>query len=325
MTAIFVVGAGAWGTALAHVAAIGGSAVTLCGRDAKVVAAINSRHRNPAYLGDADIHLGVNARLGTAGIESADLVILAVAAQASRKALAGIGAPSLKGKPVVLCAKGLEHGSCLRQSQILAEVAPGALPQVLSGPSFAADVARSKPTAVTLAGPDPSLTAHIAALLAGPTFRPYASDDVIGVELAGALKNVFAIACGAVEGAGLGLSARSAVLARSFAELTRLVTALGGEAATLTGLAGLGDLALSCTTRRSRNFDHGFRLAAGESPASGLVEGIHTAPVALMLAQRAKVDAPIIAAVNALISGKAAIGDLVEALMARPLKREGEK
>lgn len=321
---VFVVGAGAWGTALAHVAAIAGTRVRLIGRDAAVVEAINERHANPGYLPDIEIHREVGAQIGADGVETADFVIMAVPAQETRQVLGALGADSLARKPVVLAAKGLERGSEMRQSEILAELAPAAIPLALSGPSFAAEVARSCPTAVSLAGADVKLTEEVAALLAGPTFRPYAGADLVGVELAGALKNIFAIACGAVDGAGLGLSARAAVLARAFAELRRLVSALGGAPATLTGLAGLGDLALSCTSRQSRNYEFGRRLAADEPAAKALVEGRHTAPVALALARKVGVDAPITAAVNALISGEAEIGGLVAALMARPLKREAE-
>jgi glycerol-3-phosphate dehydrogenase (NAD(P)+) len=320
MSRIAVIGAGAWGTALAHVAATAGNQVSLIGRDRATIDAINKKHRHPS-LGEASLDARITAR--TDFEATADAIIVAVPAQETRAALTPL-ASGLAGKPVILSAKGLERGSGLRQSEVLSAVVPAALPLVLSGPSFAADVAASKPTAVTLAAHDAALADRIAALLAGPAFRPYAAGDVAGVEIAGALKNVFALACGAVEGAGLGLSARSAVLARSFAELSRLVVALGGEAATLNGLAGIGDLTLTCTTRQSRNYDHGYRLGAGEAPAAVLAEGVHTAPVALMLAQQAKIDAPITGAVNALISGRARIADLVEALMTRPLRREGE-
>ena len=320
MSRIAVIGAGAWGTALAHVAATAGNQVSLIGRDRATIDAINKKHRHPS-LGEASLDARITAR--TDFDADADAIILAVPAQETRAALTPL-ASDLAGRPVILSAKGLESTTGLRQSEILAKVTPTALPLVLSGPSFAADVAASKPTAVTLAAHDAALADRIAALLAGPAFRPYAAGDIAGVEIAGALKNVFALACGAVEGAGLGLSARSAVLARSFAELSRLVVALGGEAATLNGLAGIGDLTLTCTTRQSRNYDHGFRLGAGKAPAAVLAEGVYTAPVALMLAQQAKIDAPITGAVNALISGRARIADLVEALMTRPLRREGE-
>lgn len=321
---VFVVGGGAWGTALAHVAAIAGARARLIARQAAVVDAINESHTNPQYLPDVAIHPEVRAQIDADGIETADIVIVAVPAQHTREALAVLGPDRLTGRPVVLAAKGLERGTELRQSQVLGQIAPAAIPLALSGPSFASEVARSRPTAVSLAGEDVTQTEWVAALLAGPTFRPYAGADLVGVELAGALKNIFAIACGAVDGAGLGLSARAAVLARAFAELRRLVSALGGAPATLTGLAGLGDLALSCTTRQSRNYEFGRRLAAGEPVAQALVEGRHTAPAALSLAGKAAVDAPITAAVNALISGEADIGELVAALMARPLKREVE-
>ena len=237
MSRIAVIGAGAWGTALAHVAATAGNQVSLIGRDRATIDAINKKHRHPS-LGEASLDARITAR--TDFEADADAIILAVPAQETRAALSSL-ASGLAGKPVILSAKGLENSTGLRQSEILAKVAPAALPLVLSGPSFAADVAASKPTAVTLAAHDAALADRIAALLAGPAFRPYAAGDIAGVEIAGALKNVFALACGAVEGAGLGLSARSAVLARSFAELSRLVVALGGEAATLNGLAGIGE------------------------------------------------------------------------------------
>ena len=207
-------------------------------------------------------------------------------------------------------------------------MAPEAIPFVLSGPSFAADVAAGRPTAVTLAGDDAETTSALAAALAGPTFRPYAADDRIGVEVAGALKNVYALACGAIEGAGLGASARSALIARAYAEMARMVAAMGGSATTLTGLAGLGDLTLTCTSTQSRNYQFGMALGRGESVeailASGakLAEGVATTPVADALARSLGVDAPLIAAVEAVLSRKADIATVVAGLMSRPLKRE---
>jgi len=236
----------------------------------------------------------------------------------------------LDGKPVVLCAKGLETETLLRQSEILGQCAPGAVPLVLSGPSFAHDVASGRPTAVTLASPDDALCAEIATALSGATFRLYQSNDLVGVEMAGALKNVYALAAGAVEGAGLGLSARSALIGRAFAEMSRLVAAMGGDALTLTGLAGFGDLTLSCTSPQSRNYAFGMALGQGKTPGEaeesgiGLAEGVKTAPVALGLAEKYGVDAPLISAVNALLAGRLGINDIVAQLMTRPLKREGE-
>jgi glycerol-3-phosphate dehydrogenase (NAD(P)+) len=245
-----------------------------------------------------------------------------VPAQASRAALSAVRG-KLEGKPVVLSAKGLETGTLRRQSEILADTAPGAVPFVLSGPSFAADVAAGRPTAVTLAGDDQRATADIAEALAGPAFRLYWSDDRIGVELVGALKNVYALASGAVDGAGLGASARSALIARAFAELSRLVGALGGTTATLMSLAGLGDLTLSCTSTQSRNYRAGVALGRGEAPeADVLAEGIATAPVAQGLARAAGIDVPLIDAVNLLIGGETSIDTIVSGLMSRPLKKE---
>ena len=323
---IAVYGAGAWGTALAQVAAIAGNEVTLVARSPALVEEINRHHTNTHYLPEVLLAPQITA---TGGLDiAADLVILAVPAQASRAALTEIGEVALAGIPVVLTAKGLEAGTLRRQSEILLELNPRAIPYVLSGPSFADDVAAGRPTAVTLAGDDADGTLAVAAMLAGPTFRPYAAGDRVGVELAGALKNVYALACGAVEGAGLGASARSALLARGYAELSRIVVAMGGAAATLTGLAGLGDLTLSCTSTHSRNYQFGMALGRGQSVAevkahgARLAEGVATAPVAQLLARRLAVDAPLIDAVNQLLAGSASIDQIVAGLMARPLKRE---
>lgn len=325
---IYVVGTGAWGSALAHMLGLGGRQVVLCGRDETAIRTINEERRNPHYLQTVKMDAHVTAQLGYARLEAARAVLLVVPAQASRAVLADIGAAQLAGVPVILCAKGLEEGTLKRQSEILAETCPDAIPFVLSGPSFAADVAQGKPTAVTLAGPSLQQARNIVDLLAGPTFRPYSSDDIVGVELAGALKNIYALACGAVEGADLGLSARSSIMARAFAEMGPLVEAMGGQRESLNSLAGLGDLTLSCTARESRNFDFGFRLGAGESVAqivasgSKLAEGVYSSPVGLALAEKYKVEAPIIKAVNALLRGEAQIERLVAGLMARPLRSE---
>lgn len=313
---VAVIGAGAWGTALAQAAALAGRDVVLVGRDLAAVDEINAYHTNSAHLAGQALSPTIKA---TTRFEGADFVILAVPAQASRAALTGL---SLDGVPVVLTAKGLEQGSLKRQSEVLAEATPSAIPFVLSGPSFAVDVAAGRPTAVTLAGDDEGFTAEVAAALAGPSFRPYAAGDRIGVELAGALKNVYALAAGAVDGARLGASARAALIARAFAELSRIIPAFGGKAETLTGLAGLGDLTLSCTSEQSRNYQHGKALGRGEPQPATLAEGVFTAPVAQMLARQAGVDAPLIDAVNLLLTGNVTISTIVAGLMSRPLKRE---
>ncbi|KQT48281.1 hypothetical protein ASG47_07960 [Devosia sp. Leaf420] len=325
LESVAVIGGGAWGTALAQAAAMAGRPVTLVLRSAEQVEAINRLHRNEAALPGQELLDTVTAN--TTPVE-ADIFILAVPAQATRTLLTSLNADLLAGKPVILSAKGLETGTLARQSEILADMAPEAIGFVLSGPSFAGDVAAGRPTAVTLAGDDANLTSDLAAALAGPTFRPYAADDRIGVEIAGALKNVYALACGAVEGAHLGASARSALIARAYAELARMVHALGGSAHTLTGLAGLGDLTLTCTSVQSRNYQFGMALGAGrltgEILASGakLAEGVATAPVAAALAKSLDVDAPLIDAVDAFVAGRADIATIVAGLMSRPLKRE---
>ncbi|HEY9010816.1 MAG TPA: NAD(P)H-dependent glycerol-3-phosphate dehydrogenase [Devosia sp.] len=315
---VAVIGAGAWGTALSQAAALAGRTVTVVGRDAEVLEDINERHRNRVYLGDLPLSNRITA---AATMPNADLVILAVPAQRSRDALEHFAGP-LAGKSVVLSAKGLERGSLKRQSEILREVVTGATPYVLSGPSFATDVAAGRPTAVTLAGDDPDRTLDVAAALAGPSFRPYAAGDMLGVEFAGALKNVYALACGAVEGAKLGASARAALIGRGFAELTRYVVAMRGMATTLNGLAGLGDLTLSCTSAESRNYRYGMALGAGDPPGIALAEGVATAPVAQELARRLGIDVPLVDAVNLLLEGNTSISEIVAGLMSRPLKRE---
>ena len=321
---IAVIGAGAWGTALAQAAALAGRQIMLCGREPAVAEEINTWHSNSVHLPGIELSSNILGASNYAAAIVADLIVMAVPAQATRSVLEGIDPAELANTPVVLTAKGLETGTLKRQSEILHDVAPDAIPYILSGPSFAADVAAGRPTAVTLAGDDAQLTSEIAAALAGKTFRPYAADDRIGVELAGALKNIYALACGAVEGAGLGMSARSALIARAFAELNRLVVKMGGSASTLTGLAGLGDLTLTCTSPQSRNYRYGIALGRGESPDAsiGLAEGVATAPVALSIARKAEIDVPLIEAVNALLTGSASISSIVTGLMTRPLKRE---
>jgi glycerol-3-phosphate dehydrogenase (NAD(P)+) len=322
---VTVIGAGAWGTALAQASAMAGRRVTLTVRTPEQAAAINQARSNEAALPGQALHDAVTA---ASAFVAADIVILAVPAQATRSVLGAIDPEAFTGLPVVLSAKGLETGTLARQSEILLDMAPSAVPYVLSGPSFAGDVAAGRPTAVTLAGDDADSTSALAAALAGPSFRPYAADDRIGVEIAGSLKNVYALGCGAVEGAQLGASARAALIARGYAEMARMVTAMGGSAHTLTGLAGLGDLTLTCTSTQSRNYQFGIALGEGQGTqtilASGakLAEGVATAPVAAALAKSLGVDVPLIDAVAAVVAGEADISSVVAGLMSRPLKRE---
>lgn len=321
---IAVLGGGAWGTALATAALRAGHGCTLWARDDETVAAINARHENPRYLpGIAlDAALAATADLNAA-LADAACVLAVVPAQAMRGLLEALAGRIAPGVPLVLCAKGIERGT----GKLLSEIAAGILPQTpvaaLSGPSFATDVAAGLPTAVTVAAADEARAAGLAALLSSPAFRCYSSADLIGVEVGGALKNVLAIAAGAVAGAGLGASAQAALVTRGFVELRRVGAALGAEPETLMGLSGLGDLILTCGSAQSRNFSYGMAIGRGESLDNRpLAEGAATAGIAFRIARDKGIDAPIIAAVDALLSGRITIADAVAALMARPLKSE---
>ncbi|MBV9509994.1 MAG: NAD(P)-dependent glycerol-3-phosphate dehydrogenase, partial [Caulobacteraceae bacterium] len=261
---------------------------------------------------------------------AADFVLAVVPAQHLRASLTAM-APALRpGQPVVLCAKGVEQGSLALMSQVLAEAAPQAAVAVLSGPSFAAEVARELPTAVTLACPDADLGRRLAEALATPHFRPYWSSDVIGAEAGGAVKNVLAIACGVVEGRGLGRSAHAALITRGFAELTRLAVALGGEAATVAGLCGLGDLVLTCSSLQSRNMSVGLALGRGQSLAEALAgkrsiaEGVASAPAVRALAEKLDVETPICEATAAVLAGERDLDEAILGLLSRPLRSEQE-
>lgn len=247
-----VIGAGAWGTALAQVCARAGLDVTLQAREAEVVASVNTTHENALFLPGIALEPAIKAVSDMAGLAQCDLILAVAPAQHLRSALKAL-APHLKpGVPVVLCAKGVEQGSLKLMTEVAEETIPGAPVAVLSGPSFAGEVARSLPTAVTLACEDEALGRAIAEAIATPTFRPYIAGDLIGAEAGGAVKNVLAIACGIVEGKGLGRSAHASVITRGFAELTRLAVALGGKIETVAGLCGLGDLVLTCSSPQSQ-------------------------------------------------------------------------
>ncbi|HEY2177967.1 MAG TPA: NAD(P)H-dependent glycerol-3-phosphate dehydrogenase, partial [Caulobacteraceae bacterium] len=258
-----------------------------------------------------------------------DFILAVVPAQHLRATLAALADGFPAGLPVVLCAKGVEAGSLKLMSEVLAETLPDAAPAVLSGPSFAAEVAAGLPTAVTLAAGDLALARVLAEAVATPAFRPYVSDDMIGAGAGGAIKNVLAIACGVAEGRTLGKSAQAALITRGFAELTRLAVALGGEAETVAGLCGLGDLVLTCSSPASRNMSVGLALGRGESLSEALAgkrtvaEGVASAPAVTALARRLGVEAPICEAVRAVLAGESEVGPAIAALLARPLKAEG--
>jgi glycerol-3-phosphate dehydrogenase (NAD(P)+) len=328
---IGVIGAGAWGTALAQTCVRAGMDARLWAREPEVAAAVNTAHRNTLFLPGIDLDPAIVATTDLASMASADVLLAVVPAQHLRSTLA-ILAPHIRpGQPVVLCAKGIEQGSLKLMSQVLEETAPQACPMVLSGPSFAGEVARGLPTAITLACREEALGEALAGAMATPTFRPYWSSDIIGAEAGGAVKNVLAIACGIVEGRRLGRSAHAAIITRGFAELTRLAVALGAEAATLAGLCGLGDLVLTCSSPQSRNMSVGLALGRGMSLTEALAgklsvaEGVASAPAVRALAEKLDVETPICEATAAVLAGEIDLDTAIGGLLARPLRAERER
>ncbi len=323
---IGVVGGGAWGTALAQAAAAGGEAVLLWAREPEVVASVNADHLNPLFLPGIPLAPSIRATGTMADMAACDALLIVSPAQHMRGVLAGLPAGE---RPLVLCAKGIEEASGKMMHEVAHEARPEAPLAVLSGPTFAHEVARGLPAAVTLATEDAAVAEQLAQRLSGPAFRPYLSDDVVGAEVGGAVKNVLAIACGVVEGMGLGLNARAALISRGFAEMTRFGLAKGARPETLAGLSGLGDLVLTCSSTNSRNFSLGQGIGEGRSAAELLsdrrtvAEGAFTAPVLRRVADAAGVEMPIVAAVCALLDGSASAKDVVGGLLARPLKSEG--
>jgi glycerol-3-phosphate dehydrogenase (NAD(P)+) len=322
---IGVIGAGAWGTALAQSAAADGEAVLLWAHEPEVVAAINDTLENTLFLPGLPLSPGIRATSALADMAACDALLVVTPAQHLRAIL---GSVDLIATPLILCAKGIEADTMLLMSEVAAEVQPRSAIAVLSGPSFAHEVARGLPAALTLACADADLGAALARRLARPTFRPYLSDDVIGAEIGGAVKNVLAIGCGVVDGASLGQNARAALIARGFAEMTRFGLARGGRVETLAGLSGLGDLVLTCSSTASRNFSLGKGLGEGR-PAADLLsdrrtvaEGAFTAPVLAAAARALGVDMPVVEAVCDLLSGVMPVGRVIEALLTRPITTE---
>ena len=323
-----VIGGGAWGTALAQVCARAGLETILWAREADVVASINTSHENTSFLPGVELDPGIVSTANLVELAGCDVVLAVTPAQHLRAAMTAFAPHARDGLPILLCAKGIEQGSLKLMTQVLAETIPQAAPAVLSGPSFAGEVARGLPTAVTLACPDPGCAEDLAELIATPTFRPYFATDMIGAEAGGAVKNVLAIACGIVEGRGLGRSAHAALITRGFSELTRIAVALGGEAETVAGLCGLGDLVLTCSSPQSRNMSVGLALGRGQTLEDALAgklsvaEGVASAPAVRQLARKLGVDMPICEAVAAILAGEAGVDDAIRGLLSRPLREE---
>ena len=324
---VAVIGGGSWGTALANAAAAAGRPVTLWMRDRAAADEMQSTRENRRYLPGIALHERVSATGSVDDLNGAATALMVTPAQTLRGVLGNLS-PVLRGADLVLCSKGIERGTDAFMSEIVVESQPDAVVAVLSGPSFATDVARGLPTAVTLACKDGAKASELAGLLSGPAFRLYHTDDVRGVEIGGAGKNVLAIASGIVAGRGLGESARAALIARAFAELMRFARAYGGRPETLMGLSGLGDLVLTASSPQSRNFAFGERLGRGASPeeASGgkLAEGAFTAAALIALARGRGVEMPVAEAVAAIVSGGVSVEDSVARLLARPLKGESD-
>lgn len=323
-----VIGAGAWGTALAQVAARAGLDVLLQAREPEVVESIRARRVNEAFLPGIVLDERVSVTPDLADLGACDLILAVPPAQHMRSTLTGFAAHHRPGVPVILCSKGIERGSLKLMTEVLAETLPAAPAAVLSGPSFAGEVARGLPSAVTLACADEALGEALMETLSAPAFRPYLANDLIGAEVGGAIKNVLAIACGMAEGRGLGRSAHAALITRGFAEMTRMGVALGGKAETVAGLCGLGDLVLTCSSPQSRNMSLGLALGQGQTVEQALAgkrsvaEGYESAPAVRELAEKMGVDMPISQAVAALLAGETTVQGMIDALLSRPLKAE---
>jgi glycerol-3-phosphate dehydrogenase (NAD(P)+) len=321
---IAVIGAGAWGSALALTCARAGRAVTLWEHDSANAANLKKK-RESLFLPGVRLDDSIAIAADLAGAARAQALLLVVPAQAVRSTATALSSLLASGTPVVVCAKGIERGTKKFMTEVIAECAPNAEPAILSGPSFASDVARGLPTAVTLAARDSNLSADLAQAIGSASFRPYHSVDVRGVEIGGAAKNVLAIAAGIVAGRGLGASAAAALTTRGFAELSRFGRAYGAKAETMMGLSGLGDLLLTCGSPQSRNFSFGVSLGRGQKPGEihgGLAEGVFTAPVLLEMARDRGVEMPISAAVAALLDEKLSVSEAIESLLTRPLRAE---
>ncbi len=323
-----VVGAGAWGTALAMMLRRSGRQVTLWARDSAVVQAVNERHENPVYLPHLPLDHLIAATDKLADLAGCDALLLVSPAQHLRSIVQQLP-PLRPGTPLVICAKGIERGTLALLSEAVQQVLPGQPCAILSGPTFAVEVAQGLPSAATLAVADAALGQALATALGNRSFRPYVTDDVIGTQIGGAIKNVLAVACGIVEGKRIGDNGRAALITRGLSELARLGCALGGRAETFMGLSGLGDLVLTCTGSQSRNMTLGYAIGQGRTLAEvmaerkSVAEGVFTAAAAVALAARHQVELPICMAVHRILDEGAPVEAEIAALMARPLRAEG--
>lgn len=325
---IGVIGAGAWGTALATLLAGRGHDTLIWALEPDCVTSINTQHVNRLYLPDVPLDKTLKATSDLADLAGRDAILCVAPAQHTRTSLQKFAPYSRQGLPVILCSKGIEVGSLAMMTDVLSEELPDVIPAVLSGPSFAIDVAKGLPTAVTLACADDALCGDLAEMIKTPSFRPYISTDLVGAEIGGAVKNVLAIACGMALGLELGRSAHAALISRGFAEMTRLGIAMGAEASTLTGLCGLGDLVLTCSSQQSRNMSCGYALGQGVpletylAERKTVAEGVASAPAIQALSERHEIDMPICTSVADIVAGRSDPHTVVTRLLSRPLKAE---
>jgi len=327
---IGVIGAGSWGTALAATIAAGGGNVVLWTRSREQAAEIARSRENEKYLPGVKLPDSIKIVSDIKAFSPCDIVLMVSPAQAQRAVMSQFAKVLKKGIPALICSKGIEQSTNLFMSDVLAQVAPDLEAFVLSGPSFAADVVRGLPTAVTLAGPTIAKAKRVAKAIGHAGFRIYASDDILGVQIGGAVKNVLAIACGISDGKNLGESCRAALITRAFSELTRLGKALGAQPETLVGLSGFGDLSLTCSSPKSRNYSLGFRLGQGESlqeilgSRNTVSEGVYTAGVVVEIARNNHIEMPICEAVHAIVDGQSDPDAELARLLARPMRAERE-
>ncbi len=323
-----IVGGGAWGTALATAIARADGEALIWARELEVVASINEARVNAMFLPDVGLPSAITATEDLADMAKVDAVLMVTPAQALRQVATALASDLKSGCPVALCSKGIEAGTNLLMSQVLDEVLPQADAMVLSGPSFAADVARGLPTAVTLAGPNADTVASLAEALKSTSFRPYLSDDAVGAQIGGAVKNVLAIACGIVDGRKLGASAKAALITRGFAEMIRFGTAHGAQQLTMNGLSGLGDLVLTCSSPQSRNMSLGMAIGEGRTldeilgERRSVSEGVYSASVVTRMAADKGIEMPIVAAVDRILNHGAEVDTTIAGLLSRPIKTE---
>ncbi len=328
MTGISIIGAGAWGTALAQLLASKDSAVTLCVRDSKLAAEINDKRTNKTYLPGVKLHAGITATDSLAAALENDILFLVTPAQAVRHTLEALKPKIRPAHILVICAKGIEITSGKLMSEVAAEILPQTPCAILTGPNFAHEIAALKPAATTLACVDEKIAKTLQNAIAAPSFRPYTTTDVIGAQIAGALKNVIAIACGMSEGLGMGESARASLVTRGMAEIVRLGLKMGAKPETFLGLSGMGDLMLTCSSEKSRNFSLGLALGQGLAMAQimaerkAVTEGVHTAKAALALSKRYDVDMPVCLSVNKCVNEGLSLDVALREMLNRPLGNE---